>query len=158
MDRHPEIVFRDGPAGRRAGLWRGPDVWPVVALARSVPERGHQGAIDLWIERNDRGPGGRGDMAPRPGGAGLKLLLTGSSSRVIAEQLRSRGHDVAAVTDDVAHLAALHAAYTATGQRHPLPARPAGHARPGLTESFHRLLRDPPAHVVAAPGFVHWLD
>lgn len=31
MDAHPGIVFRDGPAGRRAGLAAGPDVWEVVA-------------------------------------------------------------------------------------------------------------------------------
>jgi len=34
MEDHPGIVFRDGPAGRRAGLAGGPDVWEViVALA-----------------------------------------------------------------------------------------------------------------------------
>ena len=30
MERHPGIVFRSGPAGRRAGLMSGPDVWEVV--------------------------------------------------------------------------------------------------------------------------------
>ncbi|MBI2168636.1 MAG: hypothetical protein HYU28_03920 [Actinobacteria bacterium] len=29
--RHPLITFRDGPAGRRAGLVGGPDVWEVVS-------------------------------------------------------------------------------------------------------------------------------
>lgn len=29
-DEHPLITFRDGPAGRRAGLLGGPDVWEVV--------------------------------------------------------------------------------------------------------------------------------
>jgi len=29
--RHPMVSFRDGPAGRRAGLIGGPDVWEVVA-------------------------------------------------------------------------------------------------------------------------------
>lgn len=29
-DEHPLITFRDGPAGRRAGLVGGPDVWEVV--------------------------------------------------------------------------------------------------------------------------------
>lgn len=28
-EEHPLIVFRDGPAGRRAGLMGGPDVWEV---------------------------------------------------------------------------------------------------------------------------------
>jgi hypothetical protein len=39
-DRHPGIVFRDGPAGRRAVVIGGPDVWEVIAAARSAPERG----------------------------------------------------------------------------------------------------------------------
>ena len=30
LRRHPMIVFRDGPSGRRAGLIGGPDVWEVV--------------------------------------------------------------------------------------------------------------------------------
>ncbi len=29
-DEHPLITFRDGPAGRRAGLLGGPDVWEAV--------------------------------------------------------------------------------------------------------------------------------
>src|ERR1700691_5674555 len=29
-DEHPLITFRDGPAGRRAGLVGGPDVWEVA--------------------------------------------------------------------------------------------------------------------------------
>jgi hypothetical protein len=29
-DEHPLITFRDGPAGRRAGLLGGPDVWEVI--------------------------------------------------------------------------------------------------------------------------------
>jgi hypothetical protein len=35
MDDHPGIVFRDGPAGRRAGLSSGPDVWEVIAAIRA---------------------------------------------------------------------------------------------------------------------------
>ena len=30
MDSFPGIVFRDGPAGRRAGVVGGPDVWEVI--------------------------------------------------------------------------------------------------------------------------------
>jgi hypothetical protein len=41
-DRHPGIVFRDGPAGRRAVVIGGPDVWEVIAAARSAPEHGEQ--------------------------------------------------------------------------------------------------------------------
>lgn len=29
-DEHPLITFRDGPAGRRAGVIGGPDVWEIV--------------------------------------------------------------------------------------------------------------------------------
>jgi hypothetical protein len=41
-DRHPGILFRDGPAGRRAVVIGGPDVWEVIAAARSAPERGEE--------------------------------------------------------------------------------------------------------------------
>lgn len=30
MDAHPGVLFREGPAGRRAVLSGGPDVWEVV--------------------------------------------------------------------------------------------------------------------------------
>jgi hypothetical protein len=40
LDRHPGILFRDGPAGRRPVLVGGPDVWEVIAAARSATERG----------------------------------------------------------------------------------------------------------------------
>jgi hypothetical protein len=42
LDRHPGIVFRDGPAGRRAVVVGGPDVWEVIAAAQSAPERGDE--------------------------------------------------------------------------------------------------------------------
>ncbi len=42
LDRHPGIVFRDGPGGRRAVVVGGPDVWEVVTAARSAPERGEK--------------------------------------------------------------------------------------------------------------------
>ena len=42
LDRHPGIVFRDGPSGRRAVVIGGPDVWEVIAAARSAPERGEK--------------------------------------------------------------------------------------------------------------------
>lgn len=44
MDRHPGIVFRPDPAGRRPGLAGGPDVWEVVRVVRNVETRG-DGAI-----------------------------------------------------------------------------------------------------------------
>ena len=42
LDRNPGIVFRDGPAGRRPVVAGGPDVWEVVAAARSASERGDE--------------------------------------------------------------------------------------------------------------------
>lgn len=45
MDDHPGIVFRPGPAGRRAALVGGPDVWEVVRVVRNVEASG-EGAID----------------------------------------------------------------------------------------------------------------
>lgn len=38
-DSHPAISFRDGPAGRRAGLVGGPDVWEIIAALRTAPEK-----------------------------------------------------------------------------------------------------------------------
>jgi hypothetical protein len=35
MEDHPGVVFRDGPAGRRAGLAGGPDIWEVVSAVRA---------------------------------------------------------------------------------------------------------------------------
>jgi hypothetical protein len=42
LDRHPGVFFRDGPAGRRAVVVGGPDVWEVIAAARGAPERGEE--------------------------------------------------------------------------------------------------------------------
>jgi hypothetical protein len=35
---HPLITFKDGPAGRRARLVGGPDVWEIIGAIRSVRE------------------------------------------------------------------------------------------------------------------------
>jgi hypothetical protein len=74
---HPGVAFRDGPAGRRAGVVGGPDVWEVVQVfldeVRHVQataatlnvSRGqveaaigyyahHPAEIDAWIESNHR--------------------------------------------------------------------------------------------------------
>jgi hypothetical protein len=40
MDEHPGIEFRDGPAGRRASLHRGPDVWQVVMTWQEYERHG----------------------------------------------------------------------------------------------------------------------
>lgn len=38
MDEHRGILFRDGPAGRRATVVGGPDVWEVVRAVRAARE------------------------------------------------------------------------------------------------------------------------
>ena len=72
---HPLVVFRDGPAGRRARLVGGPDVWEVVRAVRSaraaepdldadevvtlvsetsgVPEHLVRAAVDYWADHPD---------------------------------------------------------------------------------------------------------
>jgi hypothetical protein len=47
IDNHPGINFRTGPAGRRAVLVGGPDVWEVIAAARQAPERGEARVMAL---------------------------------------------------------------------------------------------------------------
>jgi hypothetical protein len=42
MEDHPGIVFRDGPAGRRAALAGGPDVWEVVETLKGTGLAGEQ--------------------------------------------------------------------------------------------------------------------
>ena len=37
---HPGIVYRDGPAGRRAAVAGGPDVWEIVTALRHTGRRG----------------------------------------------------------------------------------------------------------------------
>lgn len=51
---HPGIVFRDGPAGRRAGLIAGPDVWEVVEGSRGASGEGEleAAARDLGLSRS----------------------------------------------------------------------------------------------------------
>lgn len=40
MREHPGIVFRGGPAGRRAAVAAGPDVWELVETIRGTGRRG----------------------------------------------------------------------------------------------------------------------
>lgn len=37
-DEHPLITFRDGPAGRRAGVVGGPDVWEIVLWLQDMTD------------------------------------------------------------------------------------------------------------------------
>lgn len=48
-ETHPGIVFRSGPAGRRAGLAGGPDVWEIV-LALRQGDGGNEAAERLAEE------------------------------------------------------------------------------------------------------------
>lgn len=77
MDEHPLISFADGPAGRRARLLGGPDVWEAIAVAKdndgdlaetaayleislgrmqaaAAYYAAHPQEINEWIERNRR--------------------------------------------------------------------------------------------------------
>lgn len=51
MDRHPGVVFRPGPAGRRPGLVADPDVWEVVRVVRNVETRGEHALAEAadWL-------------------------------------------------------------------------------------------------------------
>lgn len=55
MDAHPGVIFRSGPSGRRAGLSRGPDVWEVVGLVRTLEPRGEEAIAEAaqWLGLGD---------------------------------------------------------------------------------------------------------
>ena len=40
MADHPGVIFKDGPAGRRAALAYGPDIWEIIKVVREIDERG----------------------------------------------------------------------------------------------------------------------
>ncbi len=45
MEDHPGIIFRDGPAGRRAALAAGPDVWEVIETLRGTGLTGEEALV-----------------------------------------------------------------------------------------------------------------
>jgi len=47
MADHPGVVFRDGPAGRRAALAGGPDVWEVIGALYGADEKGEAAIVAL---------------------------------------------------------------------------------------------------------------
>jgi hypothetical protein len=47
---HPRVFFRDGPAGRRARLVGGPDVWEVVRAVQSARRAESRLAGDAIVE------------------------------------------------------------------------------------------------------------
>ena len=48
--RFPGIVYKDGPAGRRASLASGPDVWQVIRALEEVPADGSDAVETVSIE------------------------------------------------------------------------------------------------------------
>ncbi|MGH8908421.1 MAG: hypothetical protein ACRD0K_18410 [Egibacteraceae bacterium] len=51
LEGHPGIIFRPGPTGRRAALLRGPDVWEVIDVLRSIDARGDEAVAQTarWL-------------------------------------------------------------------------------------------------------------
>ncbi len=55
--RFPGIVYRDGEAGRRAGLLGGPDVWEIVRAVKQLTGSGEQrirrlaGELEMPVDR-----------------------------------------------------------------------------------------------------------
>ena len=47
---YPGIVYRDGPAGRRASLAGGPDVWQVIRALKEVPADGFDPVETVSVE------------------------------------------------------------------------------------------------------------
>lgn len=95
MLAHPGIVFRDGPAGRRAGLAAGPDVAEVIAILQHLEATGEEAVAETtaWLEQPIHAIRGR---APRHSAADdYTCSMTSSvlSLRVpppLAEELRRR--------------------------------------------------------------------
>jgi hypothetical protein len=86
-DEHPLITFRDGPAGRRAGLIGGPDVWEVA----------------LWLA--DLGGAGEAEAA---------LVADGLLTRA---QLDAAARYIATYPDEIAARVELHRHATAAADR-----------------------------------------
>jgi hypothetical protein len=86
-DEHPVITFRDGPAGRRAGLLGGPDVWEVA----------------MWVE----------DLAPRDDPVAALVEDSVLTRSQVDAALRYR----ASYPDEIAARIELHRRETATADR-----------------------------------------
>src|ERR1035438_7638595 len=56
MADHPGIIFKDGPAGRRAAPAYGPDIWAVIKFPRQIDARG-PAALDAAAEAFAADPG-----------------------------------------------------------------------------------------------------
>lgn len=66
MEEHPGVIFRDGPAGRRACLIGGPDVWEIIRSVKSSraaePDLSRSEVVKL-VEDNIGVPGRLGSLA-----------------------------------------------------------------------------------------------
>lgn len=49
-ERHPDVTFRDGPAGRRPGLVRGPDVWEIVGSLNANRIESPDASAEVMLE------------------------------------------------------------------------------------------------------------
>lgn len=87
-EEHPQVTFRDGPTGRRAGLLGGPDVWEV----------------SMWLEdlAGERDP--------------LTALLEDSS--LARSQVEAAMHYRAAYPEEIAARIELHRSATAAAETH----------------------------------------
>ncbi len=87
-DEHPLVTFREGPAGRRAGLLGGPDVWEVA----------------LWLD----------DLSEEPDPADTLMR----ESSLTAAQIDAAQRYCAAYPDEIAARIELHRRETAAAERY----------------------------------------
>jgi hypothetical protein len=87
-EEHPLITFRNGPAGRRAGLLGGPDVWEVA----------------MWVD----------DLAVEPDPPATLAAESGLTRSQIDAALRYR----ADYADEIAARIELHRRETAAAENH----------------------------------------
>ena len=82
MADHPGIVFRDGPAGRRAGLAGGPDVWEVIEALKGSEMTG-EAAVDAAAQW--------GGLTPAQ--VGLAVRYYGDFREEIDERIDTNRHE-----------------------------------------------------------------
>jgi hypothetical protein len=87
-EEHPLITFREGPAGRRAGLLGGPDVWEVA----------------MWVE----------DLSAEPD----PLVTLVEDSILTRSQVDAALRYRAAYPDEIAARIELHRRETASAEKH----------------------------------------
>ncbi|HEX5466044.1 MAG TPA: ribbon-helix-helix protein, CopG family [Candidatus Limnocylindrales bacterium] len=95
-DEHPLITFRDGPAGRRAGLVGGPDVWEVA----------------LWVHDLSADLAAKGSREPQAAADHLAATLADEMDLPRA-LIDAALHYRAAYPDEIAARIELHRAETA---------------------------------------------